>query len=98
MWQEGYGAPSKQPPRDQGFGEEGPKEEWGLSWGAGKAGQAGKAKEGKGGCMPHPRAQTGGLPPPVHPSQVPTIQSGARSTSQPPPEAAVTIQVTMARR
>lgn len=46
-------------PAGRGSGEEGLWKEWGLSWGAGKAGQAGKSKEGKEGCMPHRHAQSG---------------------------------------
>lgn len=48
--------------------------------------------------MPHPRARSGGLPPPACPGQVPTIQPRARSTSRPLPGAAVAVRVTMARR
>lgn len=80
---------------DQGFGEEVPQEEQGLSWGAGKAGQAGKAKEG---ACPTPVLRVGGCHPPVLLGQVPTIQPRARSTSWSPPGAAVTVQVMMARR
>jgi len=97
VWWDGDTASSKRL-ADRGFGKEGPQEEPGLSWGAGRAGQAGKAKEGKGGCMPHPRARSGGLPPPARPGQVPTIQPRAHSTSQLLPGAAVAIRVMLARR
>lgn len=84
-------------PAGRGSGEEGLWKEWGLSWGAGKAGQAGKSKEGKEGCMPHRHAQSGSATP-AHPGKVPTIQPRAHSTSQPPPGAAVAIQVARRER
>lgn len=46
-----------------GFWGGGTAEEWGLRWGAGKAEQARKAKEGEGGFMPHPCGQSRGCHP-----------------------------------
>lgn len=77
------------------FGEEGLREEWGLSWSAGKAGQAGKAKEG---ACPTPVLGVGGCHPQHARARSPPSSPGVCSTSWPPPGAAVALQVTMARR